>query len=152
MRSILFVCFGNICRSPTAEAVFRQRSENAGLDLHIDSAGTGGWHQGEPPDERAMEAGVRRGYSFAGQESRKIANNDFTVFDLVLAMDDANMRDLKAVCAPDVHHKIKLLLDFAPQAGTREISDPYYGAPGGFDHVLDLVEAASDGLIKALSE
>ncbi len=152
MRSILFVCLGNICRSPTAEAVFRQRSIDAGLDLHIDSAGTGGWHKGEPPDERAMEAGIRRGYSFAGQESRKIVNNDFTVFDLVVVMDDANMRDLKSVCTPNVHHKIKLFLGYAPQAGTREVPDPYYGGPGGFDHVLDLVEAASDGLIKALAK
>jgi len=151
MASILFVCLGNICRSPTAEAVFRKRSMDAGLDLRIDSAGTGGWHQGEPPDERACETGARRGYDFTRQESRKIENNDFVVFDLVLAMDARNLSDLKSVCPAEYHHKIKLFLEYAPGQNSREVPDPYYGGADGFDHVLDLVEAASDGLITALT-
>ena len=125
MRSILFVCLGNICRSPTAEAVFRQAQQvAAGLDLHIDSAGTGGWHKGEPPDERAMEAGIRRGYSFAGQESRKIIKNDFTIFDLVLAMDDANVRGLKPVCVPECSPQDKTVFGLCAAGGYARSTGP----------------------------
>jgi len=151
MSAVLFVCLGNICRSPTAEAVFRQRAFDAGLDVHIDSAGTGGWHKGDPPDARACDAGKRRGYDFTGQESRKIDKNDFVTFDLVLAMDRRNLSDLKSICPPQYQYKIKLFLDYAPRQNTREVPDPYYGGPDGFDQVLDLVELASDGLIAALS-
>lgn len=148
--AILFVCLGNICRSPTAEAVFRKRATEVNLNLRIESAGTGGWHKGEPPDARAREAGERRGYSFAGQESRKVEPNDFAFFDLVLAMDQRNLNDLRAIC-PEAHReKIKLFLDFAPELSIREVPDPYYGGEDGFDEVLNLVEAASDGLIERL--
>lgn len=148
--AILFVCLGNICRSPTAEAVFRKRAGDAGLTLRIESAGTGAWHKGEPPDPRAQEAGENRGYSFAGQEARKVEHNDFSQFDLILAMDNRNFNDLQVMC-PEAHHsKIKLFLDLAPGISVREVPDPYYGGPSGFDNVLDLVEAASDGLIAQL--
>lgn len=150
MAAILFVCLGNICRSPTAEAVFRKRAAGAGLKLRIESAGTGGWHRGEPPDPRARMAGENRGYSFEGQEARRVESNDFAIFDLILAMDQRNLRDLKAVCPSNAQDKIKLFLDFAPHVSVSEVPDPYYGGEDGFDHVLDLVEAASDGLITKL--
>jgi protein-tyrosine phosphatase len=148
--TVLFVCLGNICRSPTAEAVFRKRATDAGLNLRIESAGTGGWHRGEPPDPRARDAGELRGYSFAGQEARKVEQNDFAVFDLILAMDQRNHTDLHAACPKPHRGKIKLFLDFAPHLTVREVPDPYYGGADGFDQVLDLVEAASDGLITKL--
>ena len=147
MAAILFVCLGNICRSPTAEAVFRKRAQDADLKLRIESAGTGGWHRGEPPDPRARMAGENRDYSFEGQEARRVESNDFAVFDLILAMDQRNLRDLKAICPSDSLDKIKLFLDFAPHLSISEVPDPYYGGDEGFDHVLNLVEAASDGLI-----
>ena len=152
MAAILFVCLGNICRSPTAEAVFRKRARDAGLNVRIESAGTGGWHKGEPPDPRARAAGETRGYSFTGQEARRVASNDFAVFDLILAMDQRNINDLKSVCPPASQEKIKLFLDFAPHLSSSEVPDPYYGGETGFDHVLDLVEAASDGLIAKLKD
>lgn len=151
MAAILFVCLGNICRSPTAEAVFAKRARDAGLDLRIESAGTGGWHRGDPPDPRARAAGEARGYSFVGQEARRVDSNDFEVFDLVLAMDQRNLDDLQSICPPASRGKIKLFLDFAPQLSLSEVPDPYYGGEDGFDHVLDLIEAASDGLIVKLS-
>jgi len=132
--AILFVCLGNICRSPTAEAVFRKRAAAANLNLRIESAGTGGW----------------RGYSFVGQEARRVENNDFAVFDLILAMDQRNLNDLKSICPPATHDKIKLFLDFAPGLSVSEVPDPYYGGDDGFDYVLDLIEQASDGLIAKL--
>jgi len=95
---VLFICLGNICRSPTAEAVFRVRAAQAGLDVFIDSAGTSGWHIGEPPDPRSIEAGEARGYSFKGQASRKVIRADFGQFDYVLAMDEKNLRALKEIC------------------------------------------------------
>lgn len=148
--AILFVCLGNICRSPTAEAVFRKRAKDANLGIRIESAGTGGWHKGDPPDPRARAAGEARGYSFAGQEARRVENNDFAVFDLILAMDQRNLDDLKSICPSAARDKIKLFLDFAPHLSVSEVPDPYYGGDAGFDHVLDLVEAASDGLIEKL--
>ena len=150
MAAILFVCLGNICRSPTAEAVFRKRAADAGLKLRIESAGTGGWHRGEPPDPRARLAGENRGYSFEGQEARRVESNDFAVFDLILAMDQRNLRDLQTACPPNEQEKIKLFLEFATDLSVSEVPDPYYGGDDGFDHVLDLVEAASDGLITKL--
>lgn len=147
---ILFVCLGNICRSPTAEAVFRTRAAQAGLDVHIDSAGTSGWHIGESPDPRSVEAGKARGYSFAGQASRKVEVSDFTTYDYVLAMDWKNVRDLEKLAPDHSRHKIGLFLDYAPNAATREVPDPYYGGADGFARVLNLIEAASDGLIASL--
>ena len=145
--SVLFVCLGNICRSPTAEAVFKSRAETAGLDVYIDSAGTSGWHIGERPDPRSIEAGEAAGYSFAGQSSRKVTRADFGDFDHIIAMDAQNLKDLTAICPPDLSAKISLFLDFAPTAGVRHVPDPYYGAGDGFTRVLRLVEQASDGLL-----
>lgn len=149
---VLFVCLGNICRSPTAEAVFRARAEAACLDVHIESAGTSGWHIGEPPDPRSIEAGQARGYSFAGQASRKVTRADFGAFDYVLAMDRANVTALQEICPENYLPRIGLFLDYAPNALTREVPDPYYGGGDGFTRVLDLIEQASDGLIAALKQ
>lgn len=149
-KAILFICLGNICRSPTAEAVFKKRSKNAGISVWCDSAGTGAWHQGERPDHRAMSAGRKRGYSFAGQTSREIDPSDFETFDLILAMDMQNLTALKAMCPQEYYHKLILFLDYAPHSDAQEVPDPYYGGADGFDRVIDLIEIASEGLIKAL--
>ena len=147
---VLFVCLGNICRSPTAEAVFRARAERAGLDVIIDSAGTSGWHIGEPPDPRSIEAGQARGYSFKGQASRKVVRADFGEYDYILAMDEDNLEALKNICPESYLPRIKLFLEYAPNSPAREVPDPYYGGGDGFSRVLDLIEQASDGLIAAL--
>ena len=149
---VLFVCLGNICRSPTAEAVFRARAEQAGLDVIIDSAGTSGWHIGEPPDPRSIEAGEARGYSFKGQASRKVIRADFGEYDYVLAMDQKNLTALKEICPESYLPRIQLFLDYVPKGGVREVPDPYYGDGDGFTRVLDLIEQASDGLIAALKQ
>ena len=147
---VLFICLGNICRSPTAEAVFRTRAQQAGMDVIIDSAGTSGWHIGEPPDPRSIEAGEARGYSFTGQASRKVIRADFGEFDHILAMDNKNLAALKEICPESYLPRIQLFLDYVPNGAVREVPDPYYGGGDGFTHVLDLIERASDGLIAAL--
>ncbi len=146
---VLFVCLGNICRSPTAEAVFRHKANAAGLDVYIDSAGTDGWHKGELPDVRAREAGSRRGYSFAGQTARPVADEDFEDFDLILAMDRRNYSELTRRALETQTGKIRLFLDFGTSS-EKEVPDPYYGGQGGFEHVLNLIEDACDGLIATL--
>ncbi|WP_371397236.1 low molecular weight protein-tyrosine-phosphatase [Fretibacter rubidus] len=145
--SVLFVCLGNICRSPTAEAVFKSRANNAGIDVYVDSAGTSGWHIGERPDPRSIEAGEAAGYDFTGQASRKVTRADFGDFDHIIAMDAQNLKDLSALCPPDLRGKLSLFLDFAPNAGVRDVPDPYYGGGDGFTRVLRLVEQASEGLL-----
>ncbi len=147
IHSVLFVCMGNICRSPSAEAVFRHKMQAKGLALKIDSAGTVGAHAKQKPDHRAQKAGVARGYSFAGMKARKVTVQDFTDFDLILAMDYDNIEALKKVAPPAMQDKIKLMLDFATEHEEDQVPDPYYGGARGFDYVLDLVEAASDGLL-----
>ena len=149
---ILFVCMGNICRSPTAEAVMRGLLRAEGLEraVAIDSAGTGGWHAGAPPDARAVAAARSRDVIVEGA-ARQVTAEDFEDFDLVLAMDRDNERELRAR-APDAEAraKIRLLREFDPTAvaaGELDVPDPYYGGPNGFDHVLDLVEAACGGLL-----
>jgi protein-tyrosine phosphatase len=148
---ILFVCMGNICRSPTAEGVMRRLLEDEGLDVEIDSAGTGGWHAGEPPDERATLAARRRGVTLEGA-ARQIRPDDFRRFDLLIALDRANLRELLAV-APDedAAEKVRLLREFDPAAGAElDVPDPYYGGDRGFETVLDMVERACRGLIDEL--
>lgn len=152
MIEVLFVCLGNICRSPTAHGVFRQRAAARGLDdrIAVDSAGTGDWHVGLPPDRRAAETAARRGYDLSDLRARQVSAADFQRFHYVLAMDEANLEHLQALRPVDFAGELRLFLDYAPQLGTSEVPDPYYGGAGGFDHVLDLVEAASDGLLLEL--
>lgn len=152
MPSVLFVCLGNICRSPTAEAVFRNKSQQMGLAVRIDSAGTSAAHQGERPDSRSIKAGQKRGYDFSGQYSRQVTSTDFDNFDYILAMDSQNLQNLKRLQPEGSHAIVQLFLDYAKSGGTHsDIPDPYYGGAGGFDHVLDLVEAASDGFIRHIN-
>jgi protein-tyrosine phosphatase len=150
---LLFVCMGNICRSPTAEAVMRSLVRDAGLEgeIEIDSAGTGGWHVGEPPDPRATEAARRRGIVLEGR-ARQVRAEDFDRHDLLLVADRENFGHLRAL-APDedARRKVRLLREFDPAsagAPDLDVPDPYYGGPDGFDRVLDLVEAACRGLLE----
>jgi protein-tyrosine phosphatase len=150
---ILFVCMGNICRSPTAEGVMRRLLEDAGLAdrVEVESAGTGGWHVGEPPDERATLAARRRGITLAGA-AQQVRPGDFRRFDLLIALDRSNLRELLAI-APDEEaaEKVRLLREFDPAAsGDLDVPDPYYGGDRGFETVLDMVEAACRGLIDEL--
>ncbi|MEG3768298.1 low molecular weight protein-tyrosine-phosphatase [Alteromonas sp. 14N.309.X.WAT.G.H12] len=148
--SVLFVCLGNICRSPTAEAVFRHKAKQAGLDLEIDSVGTHGYHIGSPPDKRSRAAGEVRGYSFDGLKCRRLDDEDFAKFDYILAMDSSNYDNLLKLCEDqDAKQKIHYFLDFV-EGDEKEVPDPYYGGKQGFELVLDLIEKASDGLLKHL--
>jgi len=148
---ILFVCLGNICRSPAAEGVLRARSKARGLDLVIDSAGTGGWHAGDPPDERMIRAAAGRGYDISRQRARQVELADFYSFDFLLAMDLRNQSDLLAMAPPNREGDIRLFLDFA-QTKERETPDPYYGGASGFEHVLDLIEKGADGFLDYLED
>ena len=140
---------GNICRSPTAEGVFRQLVRDAGLQesIHADSAGTHAYHVGEPPDRRALAAAQRRGYSLEGIRARRINELDFEGFDFILAMDQDNLAELHGASDAVHHGKIALLLDYAGSGDFLEVPDPYYGGAKGFERVLDLVEEASRGLL-----
>jgi protein-tyrosine phosphatase len=141
---------GNICRSPTAHGVFQRLVEQAGLThlVEIDSAGTHAYHIGEPPDARAAQAARQRGVDLSALRARRARVEDFHAFDYVLAMDQDNLRDLRELCPPGLADRLRLFMDFAPEAPAREVPDPYYGGPSGFDRVLDLVEAASAGLLE----
>ncbi|WP_290538155.1 low molecular weight protein-tyrosine-phosphatase [Alcanivorax sp.] len=152
--SVLFVCLGNICRSPTAEAVFRERVIAAGLEEHIliDSAGTGDWHIGRAPDPRTREAAARRGYQMDSLRARQVGPQDFYEFDVVLAMDNANLADLQAMQPADVTVTLGRFLDYSSETSVSEVPDPYYGGEDGFDRVLDLIEGGADGLLDALRE
>ena len=150
--SVLFICLGNICRSPTAEAIFKARASAAGLSVYVDSAGTSGWHIGERPDPRSIEAGVAAGYDFSGQYSRKVTRADFGEFDHILAMDMQNIEALKPLCPDAYQGKIGLFLDYAPNTASREVPDPYYGGDDGFERVIAMIEKASDGLVAALKK
>jgi protein-tyrosine phosphatase len=152
LPGVLFVCLGNICRSPTAEAVFRARAARAGLNarLRIDSAGTGDWHVGLPPDRRAIAHAAKRGYDLTPLRARQVAPGDFERFRWILAMDRTNLRELDALRPAAFEGHLGLFLDFAPELGVREVPDPYYGGRDGFEHVLDLVEQASDALVERI--
>lgn len=151
VKSILFVCMGNICRSPSAETVFSHKAKAKGLSLKVDSAGTVGAHAKEKPDRRAQKVGVERGYSFDGLKARKVKVEDFEKFDLILAMDNNNVEALKAIAPVHLQYKIVLFLEFANNNEEAEVPDPYYGGVNGFRFVLDLVEDASDGLLSKMT-
>ncbi|QYZ68448.1 low molecular weight protein-tyrosine-phosphatase [Neotabrizicola shimadae] len=148
MTAVLFVCLGNICRSPTAEGVFRAMAARAGLSVTVDSAGTGGWHAGEPPHPPSVAAALRRGYDLRQQRARQVRPEDFTRFDLIYAMDRRNLQDLTDL-RKGQGTRPALFLDLVPQLGLRDMPDPWY--TGEFDRVLDLVEAASQALVRRLS-
>jgi protein-tyrosine phosphatase len=149
---ILFVCLGNICRSPTAEAVMRgiAAREASDLALTVASAGTANYHPGAPPDRRSQAAARMRNYDLSKQRARQVSAEDFAHFDLILAMDRRNLAELLAMAPTAAHHKIQLFLDHAPEQPQREVPDPYYGGTNGFEEVLDLIEAASRGLLRRL--
>ncbi|ELB2271370.1 low molecular weight protein-tyrosine-phosphatase [Vibrio parahaemolyticus] len=149
MKRILVVCMGNICRSPTGEAVLRAKAEELGVDVDIDSAGTIGYHTGNTPDSRAMAAGKQRGYSFKGMRARQVSVQDFEDFDLVLAADKANLADLLDICPAEHRHKVSLFLNHS-NSSYDEIPDPYYGGDDGFELVLDLIEEASVAVLQKL--
>ena len=147
-KKILFICLGNICRSPTAEGVFRGLAAQVGADVMVDSAGTSGWHNGQLPDGRSLAEAARRGYDLSGQRSRKLVLADFEAFDLIIGMDHKNMADLRLMAPVGCRAEIKLFLDYAPGQGIREVPDPYY--EDDFDGVFDLIEQASRGLLDSL--
>jgi len=147
--NVLFVCLGNICRSPTAEGVFRHLVRAEGLNGRIatDSAGTGAWHVGNPPDPRAQAAAKRRGVDLADLRARQAKPEDFTRFDYLIAMDRRNLRDLHSIAPKGQEGRLHLFLSFAPELDLAEVPDPYYGGDDGFEAVLDMVAAASRGLL-----
>lgn len=146
----LFVCTGNICRSPTAEGVAAHRFAGAQLDWDADSAGMGSWHVGEGPDERSAEAAARRGYDLSGQRARQVEPADFHRFDHIIALDNGHLRQLRRMQPADGRARLSLMLDWVAGRAGDDVPDPYYGAGDGFEHVLDLVEAAVDGLVREL--
>ncbi len=152
MKKVLFVCLGNICRSPTAEAVFTQYVKKAGLSefVAVDSAGTGGYHVGEPPDKRAVKIAAKRGYDLSQLRARKFEIQDFELFDTILAMDNSNYSDLYRLADAAQRKKLRLFLDYHPDPDWSDVPDPYYGGAEGFEQVLDLCEEASKYLLENL--
>ncbi len=152
MVRVLFVCMGNICRSPTAEGVFRKLVREAGLhaQIAIGSAGTHAYHIGAPPDARAQAAARRRGIDLSALRGRQATPVDIEQSHYVLAMDRANYEHLLALCPPGLEHKIELLMEYAPDHPEREVPDPYFGGAAGFDRVLDMIEEAAQGLLEEI--
>jgi len=152
--SVLFVCMGNICRSPTAQGVFEQLVVAEGLNssITIDSAGTHAYHIGEKPDKRAAQAALKRGIDLSVQRARGLSEDDFLAFHYLLAMDRSNYDDMRSICPPDHAHKVSLLLDFAPELEEQEVPDPYYGGATGFERVLDLIEIATQRLLAEIRQ
>lgn len=150
---VLMVCLGNICRSPTAEAVFRAKVAEAGLAhcIDIDSAGTGSWHIGNPPDKRSTQAAAKRHYNMAALRARQVARQDLDDFDYIFAMDRQNLQDLLAQASPEQQEKISLFLEYG-NMGHDEVPDPYYSGADGFELVLDLIEDASMTVLQTLAE
>lgn len=149
---VLFVCTGNICRSPSAEGVLREQARIAGLAdrLEVESAGLGRWHLGHPPDPRAMEAAERRGYALGDSVARLVSADDFDRFDLVLAMDRGHLRELQRMCPRAHADKVRLFAEFARDHQGRDVPDPYYGGPSGFETMMDLIEDGVAGLLAEL--
>jgi protein-tyrosine phosphatase len=153
-QRVLLVCLGNICRSPTAEGVLRDLAakEAPGLPLEIDSAGTADYHIGAPPDPRSQRAALRRGIDISDLRARRITVEDFARFDLILAMDADNLRELQALRPRNSHAAVKLFLEYAPNGRLSDVPDPYYGDAAAFEEVLDLTTAAARGLLAVLQE
>lgn len=151
---ILFVCLGNICRSPMAEGVFRRVVEEQGLAdrFVIDSAGLGDWHIGQAPDHRAQRAARLRGIDISEQSARQVVDEDFDRFDLLLVMDGSNYDELKARAPHEAHDKIRPFLDYAPHSGTKDVPDPFFGGTAGFEEALNLIEEAARGLLASLTD
>lgn len=149
MVKVLFVCTGNICRSPTAEGVFKKLVQEAGLDndVHVESAGTSAHHVGEPPDKRSQAAALKRGIDLSLQRSRQVNEADLQTFDYILAMDEGHLNDLARMAGTPPGTRLSRFLDFAPDRPEQDVPDPYYGGPDGFKNVLDMIEAASLGLL-----
>ncbi len=149
---VLFVCMGNICRSPTAEGVFRRLVQQQALHdlILIDSAGTHAYHVGNPPDPRAQRTALGRGIDLSPLRARQVRREDFVYFDYILAMDRDNLADLLEICPAEHQAKLSLLLPHAPHLELQEVPDPYYGGPAGFERVLDMIEAASEELLKTI--
>ena len=152
--SVLFVCLGNICRSPSAEGIFRSLLSQEGLHetVTVDSAGTGDWHVGAAPDPRAQDAAKRRGVDLSTLRARQVTKQDFNHFDYILAMDHSNLNNLKRMAAPNVHDRLYLFMSFADNHPEQEVPDPYYGGDEGFDRVLNMIEDASFGLLRTLRQ
>lgn len=150
MVKILFVCMGNICRSPTAHGIFLALVKQQGLEhlIEVDSAGTHAYHIGNPPDHRAQASALKRGVDLSNLRARHVEKSDFETYDYVLAMDAENYVYLSALCPDGYEEKLKLLMEFAPHLNVREVPDPYYGGTSGFERVLDMVETAAQGLLK----
>lgn len=153
MQRVLFVCLGNICRSPTAEGIFREKLAQSHLaeQVECDSCGTAAYHIGKAPDARSQQAAKQQGYDLSRLRARQVQGSDFEQFDIICAMDRANYDDLMAQASPEHHHKIHLFLSFAPDLEETEVPDPYYGGEQGFKQVIKLCEAAADGLLKRLA-
>lgn len=152
---VLFVCMGNICRSPSADAVFKYQIKMAGLDnaIYVDSAGTHSYHTGASPDKRAQETAKARGYDMQNLRARAVQSDDFVDFDYILAMDYDNLANLKRSCPSQYDHKLALLMQYCKtNSFGDEVSDPYYGGDQGFDHVLNMVEKATEGLLEHIRD
>ncbi|AHB06576.1 low molecular weight protein-tyrosine-phosphatase [Pandoraea pnomenusa] len=152
--SVLFICMGNICRSPSADGIFRHRLAEAGLSdlIEVDSAGTHGYHIGHAPDARTQAAAERRGYDLSALRARRVERGDFARFEWIVAMDNANVAELMADCPAEHRHKIVRLMDFATRHDAEEVPDPYYGGAQGFETVLDYIEDGIDGLLRRLRQ
>ena len=146
---VLFVCLGNICRSPTSEGIFRQLTEQEvpNLNVRVDSAGTANYHIGQPPDHRAVMAAARRGIEIANLRARRVSRQDFDRFNFIIGMDNHNYQDLLSMAPPNYPGKVCLFMDFAANWSEREVPDPYYGGDNGFERVLDMIEDAAAGLL-----
>lgn len=148
MQKIVFVCLGNICRSPTAEAVVATKARAQAQAILVDSAGTGDWHVGEPPYGPMQTAAARRGYDLSGLRARQVSAGDFVAFDVIVVMDEANQRDVEALRPQGNTTPVRLMMSYAPDAGVTAVPDPYYTR--NFDEALDLIEAAAEGLLAVL--
>ncbi|MCF6323726.1 MAG: low molecular weight phosphotyrosine protein phosphatase [Gammaproteobacteria bacterium] len=154
MVKILFVCLGNICRSPTAHGVFERFVQQASLAqrIEIDSAGTHAYHIGEQPDKRAQATALNRGFDLSSQRARRVQKTDFDYYDYVIAMDNDNLANLLEICPQALSNKVSLFLSYSSDVDEEEVPDPYYGGPGGFERVLDMVESAAEGLLNEIKE